>query len=496
MKRLIALATLLAFGAAPARSRADTMSVFGVGSRAIGLGGAYTALSDDFSGVYYNPGALTQIEKAHVGLSYYSSTPNLKFNSREIEYKQRPEGFLLGGTQTFVQQQRFRLAFGFLVNLPTSGIILVKMPQRTEEHYPRYLNINRIFAGLALAGKVGKFFSVGVAVHQFAKFGGPIAATVPIQSGTRDPNSPHYNRVADDNFQIDLNYSIAPALGIQLYPSKHWRLGIAWRDEIYLGIDSPVKTDIGIPLTSALKPPEGEESAIPSSLLSGLPSTLEVNLPVKGKTFYEPEQLAAGFAFQTTQVLVAGDVTYYQYKAYPPTILVLGQPELPPGPGIDLLKVIDPYVAGPPIEFHFKNTLVPRVGFEYRPAPAWALRTGYSFEPSPAPKQSGETNVLWPDEHVMAIGLGVHVLDLFAPDQKLRLDLHGQLRVLPAWRNNKSRSELIASSMGLKGMSAADLEKEENQDDIEKALENNPGYPSFTAKGIILASGLTISFFY
>lgn len=42
----------------------------GVGGRALGMGGAYTALADDASALYWNPGGLSQLEKREVAASH------------------------------------------------------------------------------------------------------------------------------------------------------------------------------------------------------------------------------------------------------------------------------------------------------------------------------------------------------------------------------------------------------------------------------------------
>ncbi|MBI2891264.1 MAG: TonB-dependent receptor [Nitrospirae bacterium] len=447
------------------------MNVFGVGSRASGLGGAYTAVSDDFSATFYNPGALVQVERSHVGLAFYSASTNLRFDSEnpaaqndKMDVK-RPEGFLLGGTNSLFTYDLVKAAFGFTVNLPTSGIILVEMPERSAPHFPRYLNNNRIFAGLALAAKFGRWFSVGAAIHQFAEFGGPISATVPIRTYVKQPDSPHFNRVADDNFRIDLNYAIAPAFGVLMFPTEQLRLALAFRDDISLGVDSPVVTDVG------------------------LTGPTVVSLPVKGRTFYEPKQVVGGAAYDSGRWLLSADLSMYQYSEYPPTILPLQDLDVE---GQETIAAL--FVTGVAVDYGFKDTFVPRVGVEYRPHPDWAIRGGYGFEPSPVPPQSGEINVLWPDEHVISTGLGIRSGEVLGPGKSFRLDLHTQLRYLPAESSTKSEDQLRASSSALKALAME--EKEPTEEFVQKVLLSNPGYPSFTAKGTILAGGITLSLFY
>ena len=53
----------------------------GVGARAIGMGGAYTSIADDYSGVYWNPAGIGQMERGefHVGLNRNRMTTETDF---------------------------------------------------------------------------------------------------------------------------------------------------------------------------------------------------------------------------------------------------------------------------------------------------------------------------------------------------------------------------------------------------------------------------------
>ena len=58
------LAVLILLGASAARADDVNFRPYIVGSRAAGMGGAFTALSDDGSGPYYNPGGLAFVRRS------------------------------------------------------------------------------------------------------------------------------------------------------------------------------------------------------------------------------------------------------------------------------------------------------------------------------------------------------------------------------------------------------------------------------------------------
>ncbi|MEO1175145.1 MAG: UPF0164 family protein, partial [Myxococcota bacterium] len=63
--RLPALVAVLLL-AAPARGDDTHYQDFIVGGRAVGLGGAFTALADDPSGLFYNPAGIADIDETNL----------------------------------------------------------------------------------------------------------------------------------------------------------------------------------------------------------------------------------------------------------------------------------------------------------------------------------------------------------------------------------------------------------------------------------------------
>lgn len=90
MKRCGLLLVLLALTVLPARAQFPEDALrfatptIGVGARALGMGGAYTGIANDFSGLSWNPAGLTQVRKMEfsLGMSYLSFGDVSSFGSQ------------------------------------------------------------------------------------------------------------------------------------------------------------------------------------------------------------------------------------------------------------------------------------------------------------------------------------------------------------------------------------------------------------------------------
>lgn len=80
----------------------------GIGTRALAMGGAYTALADDYSGIYWNPAGLAAIDKNE----FYAELSHLQFSNEAI----------YNGETTNTNQGFTRLkSLGFAMPLPTAN---------------------------------------------------------------------------------------------------------------------------------------------------------------------------------------------------------------------------------------------------------------------------------------------------------------------------------------------------------------------------------------
>jgi long-subunit fatty acid transport protein len=84
--KLVILLSFLYGGFLSAQNAADAINIFdneiGFGARAVGMGGAYTAIAEDYSAIYWNPAGLAQIRKTELwlGLSHLYLNNDINFN--------------------------------------------------------------------------------------------------------------------------------------------------------------------------------------------------------------------------------------------------------------------------------------------------------------------------------------------------------------------------------------------------------------------------------
>ena len=101
-----------------------------------------------------------------------------------------------------------------------------------------------------------------------------------------------------------------------------------------------------------------------------------------------PDEFTFAVAFRPVErLMVSTDMTWMRWSGYLPQIMT---------PVSFKQSLIKP---------DFKDTLIPRIGIEYRMFDDLYISGGYSFQKSPVPDQPAYTNFVDNDRHVVAFGL-------------------------------------------------------------------------------------------
>ncbi len=376
----------------PSSSLATTADFFGIGSRPIAVGNAYTAVSNDPSSLYYNPAGLVMIGGHYVGTGYFHGESFLNHGGKKIDmYKEQM--VLIHAAWGFGGTQKDKVSIGLSLFMPLGSIYKLRVRNPEEPFFVMYENNVQTFQlRLGAAGRPLPWVAVGGSVMLLASLDGTLNLFTPFQ--------PVYLLSANDRLIITMDQDLPNKayysggllvdLGRLVDWGKGWTLGFAYRGENYvrlhLGVD--FRTIVGIWRNS-----KGE--------LIGL------DLPVIGDTVveskYAPQRFSLGIAHQGKRLLLSADVDYILYEKYklPSASLTLNLEQLVP-----FLTLLQPRLP----RVHLRNVFCPKAGMEYKITEWLYVRAGYRFEPTPI--KEVDLPVIDTDKHVFSAGIGLSFKDL------------------------------------------------------------------------------------
>jgi long-subunit fatty acid transport protein len=382
---------LVVSGASPA-VRANPFDYFGFGGRAIGLGGAATALADDFSSNHYNPAGLTVRDGLELSFGYFGAYPELTLNGLDTEVDTASGsqfGAILRGD---VLDRKLALSVG--LHLPDARITRLRaLPELQPrfalfDNHPQRLVLTTSLAWELIPGQL----SLGVGLTYLSDTRGRLRVGGAVDlfdaAGTTLISA------------VDVNFTAvrSPSAGLLWRPNDHLRVGVAWREAFDLSLDIGVVVEGDI-IT-------GGATGNPSPLVED--ATLAI--VSRNANLYTPRQLALGVAWSEDGWTVALDCTWLGFSGLrSPTAWLTT--ELDAG---DLPLAIPPNPV--PAEPRFRDILIPRAGFEVDMFAteniAMVARAGLSWEPSPAPAQRGVTNLADSDKVGAGLGFSLTFRDL------------------------------------------------------------------------------------
>lgn len=218
----------------------DNMHMFPVGSRAAGMGGAYTALSCDEAALHYNPAALGCAGASRLELSasayvlQHFSVPNAFGEDQDINaltYSAVPT--IVGGVRILRDPDDAfgsgRVVFGFNISLPQSLVLSVEPAQQDEPNYIAATVRDQITAADAGVGwQINRYVSIGASMGGVLRtFEGRFESmlsdpfTIPCVVG--DCRSFLLSSTTEESFAIGLRGK----LGVRVTPTPEFSLGLA-----------------------------------------------------------------------------------------------------------------------------------------------------------------------------------------------------------------------------------------------------------------------------
>ncbi len=422
MRRALCLLGLACAGAlAAGEASANPVDAFGLGSRQTAMGGAVAADVRDFSAGYYNPAGLALAHGLEFSLGYMRADHALSMNGHDNGVD--PVRGLLGGGVVPGKLFGVPFAVGVGLFLPDDRLARVRALAQDQPRWELYDNRNqRLWFGVNLAVSPTPWLQIGGGVTLMAA----TLAHLDI-SGDFDLLKPYSSSL---RHQVDANLTLVayPQFGARVEVAKWLALALVYRGQFQMDLNVAAQVAAGASTGGAQ-----------GSSVSDL-TTVGLGLHTDTIDSYLPQQLVLGSSWRITDDLRANlDVTWVNWSAYiPPVTRITTQLDIPPPKGGWPAGIAPPTQPAPitilPIQM--SDTLVPHVGVEWRAVAreAWEgfVRGGYEYDRSPIGAQTGPTNYVDSDRHVVSLGLGARLLHPAAVlPGDVRFDVHGQLGVLP-----------------------------------------------------------------
>ncbi len=403
-RRWVLAALLLTVGAAPAR--ANPVDAFGIGSRGIAMGGAYTALATDAAANYYNPAGIVARKDLSIEIGYFYANPTLRINHRDLNVD-LTRG-LTAGVVAPGSIGPFRFAFGVVIFLPDERVSRVRAQPREQPRFVYYDNrTQRIFLATNLAVQIipGLYIGGGVTFMSRTKgvleLGGEISFPEP---------------EAESDLRLDLDVDLKalryPQAGILWEPLSWLSFGVCYRHRFVLELRQ------AFAIRGDIVGQDGGGVILRNGYFSL--TSLSTNL-------FQPRQVTMGVAARPLPELVLSlDVVWAQWSDFinPGSRLEMNFELGPFSDLVDIGSQPNPPAPG------FHDTWTPRFGVEWQ---AWKntqaalrVRAGYAYEPSPAPEQrSRSMNLVDNDKHHITAGLGLSLTGLIGIlDRPFDVDVH------------------------------------------------------------------------
>jgi long-chain fatty acid transport protein len=405
MRTLALVAVLFATAAL-----AQPMDLYGFGPRATAMGGTQAAAQHDFSAAYYNP-ALLDTGSAGLGFGYgdpkmwlHQTSPALGSQKLSDQLPVDYSGLSVGAAIPMRGLLKDKVTLGFAIYVPTRHVFRSHAIDENTAYFLRYDNSpERFQLALSLSIRPFEWLSIGGGAQVLSNYSGSADFTAVL--GTMGPG-----RVTSRSLGSEVFGAYGPMAGFAVGPFKHVRVMGFWRGEMKATYTQPISVDLGT---------FGQ---------------LAVN--VSGVTEYAPHQAGLGVAIDLLdgKLLLGVDGAWEHWSA---------TPMLVPTISITLPKTLtdlgfDKSVLSKDLEMGFSDTFVARVGGEYLMFDdRLKLRAGYAFRPTPAPAQTGQTNFLDTDAHLISAGAGWSFDDPLQMAKSLSVDGAAQLTLLKTTDVNK-----------------------------------------------------------
>jgi len=383
---VIRRALVLAMVALASPAHGNPADLYGLGARVPAMGGAGTATTADTAAGYYNPAAIGLFENIRIDLGYQYARPELELNDRDVGVDSS-RGIATGIAVPGTIGRAVKMALAGTFFLPDRYFVRTRALAGSQPRFQLYDNRPQRFI---LAANLGfSFLEDRLAVGGGLTYMSGTNGTINLQGRVGFPNAEDSELV--QGIDMDVETVPYPQAGVLFKATDRITIGLSYRGAFELKLSQVL--DVRGSVGSADQEQIVEDAFITVTSLA--------------KDHYVPLQITAGIAAQvTSDLLVAFDLGYHAWSRFhnPSTIVRI---DLDVGQFNDDINIEDAPAFPDP---RFKDILVPRLGVEWRALSRTAfdldVRGGYSYERSPAPQQTSDTNFVDNDKHTVSLGTG------------------------------------------------------------------------------------------
>ncbi len=343
------------------------------GIRQLAMGGTGTAWPWDASTIFYNPGGLARLNSIEAYASITFVMPATAFGNSMSNSVTRPQTFTpfnlyFGGPV----QQDSKLALG--LGVYTAAGIGIKWDDNWIGRYmSQSIKFQAVMFQPTVSYRVGEFLSVGGG-FVFGIGSVDIRQALPIH-GMNGPEPP-----TTDDGEVHLHGNangVGFNLGVQLKPSDYLQIGLTYRSQVTMSVSGG-----------------SAKFTVPASLATSFPDThFDSYLPL-------PQVASIGVGIRPTDRLTLQfDLAYTGWNSY------------------DSLKINfedhTDALHNMHSPRHYKNTLTPRIGANYKISKVVSVMAGGAYDPTPVPDGFVSPELPDADRILLTCGIAIKPLPRF-----------------------------------------------------------------------------------
>jgi long-chain fatty acid transport protein len=401
-----------------ASSLAGGFATSGVGSKAVGMGGAFRGLADDWSAVYWNPAGLAQLQSSVVNITVAATshrgeyTPNIKlgegsylyeigfkngtrwFHKDEINVFPDAGGFLkLPGVQGVAAGvgifMNYDLNFRWdLFDPPVGYNNTVEYPEVDHSSKLRVIDFHPSIAKEVMENKLflGAGFSVQYCETNLRRTEiTPNLQLDPVTGDTIWLPRPLDHLYTDVLFEGDgWGYGFNAGLLFKLNPK--FQIGASYRSATTVKLEGDTKLDLYLPQNAGMEQYFLDRGTAADTLTAELfKGGLLSSKPDAKLDLKLPADVGVGIAYiPNDKLTLTADVNYTQWDQLELLELKL-EGTSPMGNSADTIAIVT----------NWENTVRFSTGLQYVFNETVTLRGGYYYDPSPVPDET--LSPLFPD---------------------------------------------------------------------------------------------------